>query len=138
MTYRIIDNDAERVFDFVNKEIGSIYYPAEGCAVGLEKNGKLIAGTIYHLYNGGSLCMHTAAIAPLNKEYIWFCFYYPFEQLGVKVLIGLVESTNLKAIDFNYRLGFKHEHTIIDGAPDGDTLVLTMRKEHCKWLRVKT
>lgn len=66
----------------------------------------------------------------------WFAVVdYPFSDLGVKHLIGLVDSTNQKAIKINLKMGFKVEATIADAGSDGgDLLIMKMSKDNCKLL----
>ena len=68
---------------------------------------------------------------------LWITFDYPFNQLGVKKLIGQVPSSNLKALEFDKKLGFKEEARISDVFPDGDLIVLSMRREDCRWLKIR-
>ncbi len=105
--------------------------------VGLEEDGKLIAGVQYDMYNGASVCMHVAAEGRgwLNREYLWFCFYYPFEQLKVNTIIGLVPSWNEAARKFDENLGFTVQTIIPKATPNGDLWVYTMCKEQCRFLR---
>jgi hypothetical protein len=78
--------------------------------------------------------MHIACDGSLTREFIWFCFYYAFEQLNVKKVLGLVESTHHKALELDKRLGFVHEHTIKDGGRENDLIILSMTKAQCRWL----
>ena len=73
----------------------------------------------------------------MNREFLWFCFYYPFEQLRVNKILGLVESTNLEAQRLNEHLGFTLEATLKDAAPKGDLLIYSMKRDQCKWLDLK-
>jgi RimJ/RimL family protein N-acetyltransferase len=98
-----------------------------------------VAACIYDRYNGKSLQVHIAAEGKswLNREYLWFCFYYPFVQLGVHKLIGTVDSSNLDAVRWNEHLGYTLEATLKDACPNGDLRVYTMTREQCKWLSLK-
>jgi len=108
----------------------------EGTAIGLERDGELIAGVLYDHYNGASMAMHVAAEGKqwLNREYLWFCFYYPFEQVKVKKVIGIVPSTNTQALRFDKHLGFREEARIVGAAPGGDLVFLTMTRDECRYL----
>lgn len=110
-----------------------------GYYIGNEKNGKIVAVTGFDNYNGASISMHIAGDGKrwMTKEYLWFCFYYPFEQLKVKKIVGLVSSANQDAMRFDLHLGFVHEATIKDAHPDGDLNVLTMTKDQCKFLTIR-
>lgn len=111
----------------------------EGTTIALSEYGQLIAGVLYDEYNGTSIRMHVAAIGRrwMTKEYLWMCFHYPFEQLKVNKIIGLVGSGNANAIAFDEHLGFKLEHSIVDAHKDGALLVYTMKREQCRFLEIK-
>ncbi len=131
----------QRVIDWVTD-----YAPENGnyggaTGIGLESEyGGLIAGVVYNDYNGPNINMHVAAVPGsrwLNREYLWYCFYYPFEQLKVKRVTGLVGQGNLKSRRFAEHLGFELEAQLKDAHPTGDMLVYVMRRESCKWLHIR-
>lgn len=132
--HRIIDQEKDRVGPWVMQRAGGFFHTDSMSAIGLEKDEILIAGVVYDSYRVRSICMHVACDQSFTREFIWFAFYYPFEQLGVQKVIGLVESSNDEALDINRRLGFKREHTIENATPDGDLIILSMTKDQCKWL----
>lgn len=105
--------------------------------IGLERNGQIVAGVMFDWTNGASITAHIAITGPINREFIWFIFYYPFEQLKVNVILGQVSSTNKKAQKFDEHLGFRLHTVIPYGSPDGDLLIYSMYKHQCKWLRIK-
>ena len=132
---RIIDREPERVATWMKTRGHFDYRPGSQC-IGLEKDGVLVAGTMYDWFNGASVYIHTA-IDEINREYLWFCFYYPFEQLGANVLIGLVGSKNLKAQRLDKHLGFQEFARIPGAHPDGELIIYTMEKRNCRWLHLK-
>lgn len=100
------------------------------------KDEVLVAGVLYEDFNGANLLMHVAAEGKywLDRRYLWFCFWYPFEQLRCKRVTGVVPATNEQAIIFDQHLGFKLEAVLKDAHPTGDLNILVMRKEDCRWL----
>lgn len=139
MRAKIKTDDQDQLGAWLCERTGGSYLPGAGTYIGLEKNGILCAVVGFEDYNGASIRMHVAAEGKrwMIREYLWFCFYYPFEQLGVKQIIGLVSSANRQAIDFDLHLGFQHVATIPEGCPDGDMLILTMNRAACKFLSIK-
>lgn len=61
-------------------------------------------------------------------------FDYPFNQLGLRRVTGLVPESNVAALAFDYRLGFVQEGRKKWGMGDEDEIILGMTKEHCRWL----
>jgi len=98
-----------------------------------------IAACLYADCNGASVMMHCAGDGKdwLNREFLWYSFYYPFVQLGVSKIIAPVESTNLPCIKFIEHLGFSLEATLKDSCPQGNLLLYTLEKKNCKWLSLK-
>lgn len=133
----IVDNDPVRVGKWVCERAGGTY--VEGSAIGLEKGGSLVAGVLFDHYNGASVCMHVAGEGKkwMNREFLWFSFYYPFEQLKVKKVLGIVPSSLEAVLEFDKHIGFTEEHRIKDGHPTGDLVILSMTREQCRFLELK-
>lgn len=111
-------------------------YTGEGQYIGLVEDGQIIACVGFEDYNGSSIRMHVAGEGKrwLTREYLRFCFWYPFEQLKVKKVIGLVDSSNEQALRFDRHLGMIEEGRIKDAAPNGDLIIMTYTKQQCKYL----
>jgi RimJ/RimL family protein N-acetyltransferase len=135
---KIVDNEHPRVGKWL-QELGGGFYRDGSTCIGLERNGELVAGTMYDWYNGASIYMSVAAIGKhwLNREFLWFAFYYPFEQLKANVILALVSSSNYQARKFDEHLGFTLHTEIEDADPNGSLLVYTMKKPDCRWLNLK-
>ena len=132
----MIVSDLERVWRFVHASTG-VPLSSAMKALGLERDGRLVAGVLYDGWNGVNMWMHSA-IEPgayLGRAFPWYVFHYPFIELGCKRLTGLVEASNAEALRFNSRLGFKIEARLLGAASDdGDTLIMVMTPENCRWL----
>jgi RimJ/RimL family protein N-acetyltransferase len=115
---------------------GTIANPACDFSIVRVEDGRLLGGVIYQGYTGASIRMHAAGFVPrwVDKDMLWMAFHYPFEQLGCGKVLGFVHSTNLKALDFNRKLGFKEEARITGVFRDADLVIMTMRREDCRWL----
>lgn len=135
---RIVFDEPERVGRWAEAHGGGKWRHGSQ-SIGLEKNGELIAATTYDWCNGASVYMHVAAVGKrwLDREYLWYCFDYPFVQLGCNVVIGLVAQDNVDAQRFDEHLGFTLHSEIADAHPSGALLVYILRKEDCKWLTLK-
>lgn len=130
--------DADRIGPWVCERAGGTWLPGRGTAIGLQRDGELVAGVLYEDFNGANVIMHVASDgtgAWLTKDYLRTCFAYPFEQLGCKRVTGIVPSSNEKALAFDTHLGFEVEAVLTEAHPDGDLVVLSMRRDDCRWLR---
>lgn len=130
----IIDHDPERVGLWMQAHGAAHYRPGSTC-IGLERNGRIVAGTLYDYCNGVSVFANIAIAGPITKTWLWYIFYYPFEQLGVQTLIGLIEPQNVKSQRLAQHFGFTELTGIPDGAPHGDLLLYVMQKAQCRFLK---
>lgn len=137
MATRII-SDLPRVLAFVRTQM-PMAYVENMKSLGLERDGELVAGVLYEGYNGPNVWMHVAAVPGrrwMQRDYLWYCFHYPFNEMGVQRISGYVNASNTQARSFDEHLGFKVEATLSGAAPDGgDVLIYVMRREDCRFLR---
>lgn len=129
--------DAPKVGPWVCEKAGGRYQDGNP-AIGIEHDGVLIAGLYYDGYTGASIAMHSRCDDPrhITKTFYRLIFDYPFNQLKVKRVTGIVSSANERAQRTNEKLGWKRETTLSDYFPDGEGIVYKMRREDCRWLGV--
>ena len=106
--------------------------------LGLERDGQLVAGVLYEGYNGQNVWMHVAG-APgskwMTRDYLRYCFQYPFNEMGVKRVSGYVNASNTAARRLDEHLGFKPEATLTGAAPDGgDVILYAMWRKDCRYV----
>lgn len=124
------------------RQDGATWVQGSGFTIGLldDVTQEILAVVAYESYNKVNIVGHIAAVPGrrwLDREFLWYCFYYPFVQLGCKRITGLVASNNLEARKFDENLGFTLEATLKDAHPEGDLLVYSMTKDQCRWLHLK-
>lgn len=136
MSTRIV-SDPARVFAFC-KERMSVSVVAGMKGLGLERDGELVAGVLYEGFNRHNIWMHVAAEPGkkwLNKEFLRYCFHYPFVELGCTRVSGYVEASNADARRFDEHLGFQQEAVLQGAAADGgDVILYVMRRDDCRYL----
>ena len=109
--------------------------PLAVCIVCAEPNGKPLAGVVYDCYNGASIHAHIWVDRMPSREWFSVIFDYPFNQLGVKKIIGQVRSGNEAAIKLDKHFGFVQEAEIADYFESGESLlVYTLSREQCRVL----
>lgn len=135
----IVTGQDSVVGPWVASRTGGTWTPHRGTSIGLEQDGELVAGVLFEDYNGANLIMHCAGIGKkwLNREFLWFAFWYPFVQLACKRVTVIIASTNKDSLKFCAHLGFRPEATLKDAHPSGDLEILSMRLEECRWLEIK-
>jgi len=134
----IVFNDFEHA-DQIAEAAGCQFNRRFDHCISRERNGELLGGVVYSGYTGKSIGIHVAGFCDdwISKDMLWVCFHYPFVQLKCEVLFGQVPSDNLRALEFDRKLGFKIEARIPDVFPNADLVVLKMRKSECRWLKLK-
>jgi hypothetical protein len=104
----------------------------------VSENG-LLGGVVYTNFTGRSVQMHMAGEPGwVTSKMIWIAFDYPFNQLGVECVIGLVSEDQIEVLDYDRRLGFREIARVPDIVPGGDLIVLSMVRKECKWLSLRS
>lgn len=134
---RIVWSDTARVMRYVADRIGEDEILR--CAgIGLEEDGELIAGVLFQDHCGPNILMHVASDSSkrwMTPAYLCASFRYPFEQLGVRRITGLVRADNFAAQKFDEHLGFVREGVMREAASDGmDMIVYGLLKRDCRFL----
>ncbi len=131
MTWNIINGD--EVGKWVAARIRGSFHPGS-VAIGLERDGELVAGVLYEHWNGKSIVAHMAASGRLTPAYVAAIFDYAYNICGVQKVILPVASQNLKSGKFVRKLGFREEARIKDASPEGDIILYTLEKQDCRYL----
>lgn len=133
---RIVWDDPQRVGGWVGARLQSSFSPSESSAIGLERDGELIAGVMFDHFNGRCIAMHVAGEGGhwLTRDYARACFGYAFHQLKVGKVIAMIDSTNHQSVRFNKHMGFRLEATVTGAGKKGDLLIYSMTPEQCRWI----
>lgn len=119
---------------WVSDHLGSGYNPQRSNAIGLVREGRVVAGVIYTDWNGKSVICHIAIDGRINRFYLFAIYDYAFNVCGVNKVIVPVWSDNEKSLRMVTRMGFTEEGRIKDAQPNGDIILLTMAKTDCRFL----
>jgi hypothetical protein len=95
----------ERVSRFVGEKCGSIIYPPF-TAMGIERDGKIIAGAVFNCYTGNDISV-TVAGGPFTRGFIASVGKYVFEQIGCLRISITTEQP--RVIEIAHRLGAQTE-----------------------------
>lgn len=136
--YKIIDNDNKRCQKWMAVQKGA---PCTDMiqTIGLEKDGDLIAVAGYNCFSG-STCQQHLTIARGEKvirKFVWFIYFYPFVQLGIKMLIAIMPEDNANIVRLAKNAGFIEKYRIDGDHPDGDLILCTLKKSDCRFLNIK-
>lgn len=136
----IIAQPKEVIATFVSNAVGNDqHFPFENySALGLVTDGELVAGVVYNHFTGVNIMAHIAGKPGrkwLTREFLFAMFDYPFNDLGVRRITGLVPKKNKDARRFDEHLGFEYEGNMRNALADDDMIIYGMLREKCKWLK---
>ena len=119
---------------WVAPRVAGQYHAEMSQAIGLVREGKIVAGVIYENWNGASIVTHIAIEGRLTPGYLYAIYRFPFVQCGARKIIAPVSVTNTKSTTMCEDMGFTIEARIADATPGGDLLMYTMTADKCKYL----
>lgn len=135
MGWHIVQGDA--IGHWVAERVKSKYFAEGSQAIGLERDGQIIAGVIYENWNKTSIVCHIAIEGRMTKTYLKAIFNYPFNVCNCKKIIVPVVSNHSKSIKLVNKMGFTEEARLKDASLDGDIIFLTLARENCRFLGVE-
>lgn len=105
-------------------------------AIGVERDGALIAGWVFNEYRGHSIHVSMASTTPLwaSRRTLRAIFTYPFVELPCKRLTAYTGARMVDVRRFLERLGFVQEGVVRHGFADDDCVIYGMLREECRWL----
>lgn len=137
MAFDLIYGQEDRLLPWAQERIG-VTFRRDAYTLGLARRGEIVAVVVYDSFSSVDCCMHIASdgtTAWMNKALLVSAFAYPFIQLGLRRLTGLVPSTNEAALRFDEHIGFQREGYHPRAAPDGGDLIsLGLMRENCRFI----
>lgn len=131
MGWRIVNGP--HVGLWVGERMEGIFPAERSVAIGLEKDGQLVAGTVYENWNGRSVVCHIAW-ERVTPTYVAAVYDYAYNVCGVDKIIGPISSNHTRALRLVRKMGFSEEARLKDAAPDGDIVLMTLTPERCRFL----
>lgn len=134
----ILFQQDERLIRHAEAALGVQFDPGAH-AIGLagEDGDRLRAISIFERFTEGECHIHLwtdGSGHALSMRFLRVSFYFPFVQLGLRRLTGLVPSNNEKALRLDMKLGFKEEGRMREALPDCDIVVLGMLRRECRFI----
>ena len=110
------------------------YWPERSVAIGLERDGQLVAGTVYENWNGKSVVCHIAW-QRVTPAYMAAVYDYAYNVANVDKIIGPISSNHTRALALVSKMGFSEEARIKGAAHDsGDIVLMTQTPDKCRYL----
>lgn len=126
----VYGKDAE-VAAWVAKQLGGDTSFDQPRAIGIERDGQLVAGAVYTHYSGSNICITVVTSVPDwgTSDIVAGLLRYPFNQLGCRRLTAIVPTVAAPTISFAHQLGFKTEGVARKAFGELDGVILGLLKE---------
>ena len=138
MASRLVFDAKEWVGQWVAQQVEQTASWGSFYAMGIERDGELIAGFVFHQFNDANAVCHIAVTKPnkLLVKLLEHAANYAFNVVKLKRLTGMVTASNTKAYELDIHLGWEHEFTMKCAGKDGEDMhVLVMWPDRCRWLK---
>lgn len=134
----LVYDDTERLLAWAAGKIGIRAFRDDAQAIGLERNGDLVAVTVFDTFSSRDCYMHVASDGSkhwLTREFLVACFAYPFIQCNLPRVSSPIAESNQAALRFNMKLGFVQEGYHPQAAHDGGAILsMGLLKKSCIFL----
>jgi hypothetical protein len=137
MTSKLIYGQEERLLPWATERCGVGDFRGDARAIGLERDGQVVAVVVFDGFSVADCNMHIASDGTrrwMNKSLLLASFAYPFVQLKLNRVTGLVPAKNVEAVAFDIHLGFEPEGRCAKALPDDDIIILGMLREKCRFI----
>ena len=134
----LVFDDKSRVGQWVADQVEQTAAWGDFYAMGVERDGDLVAGIVFNSFNGHNATAHIAVTRPSRAllTLLHHAADYAFRQCGLKRLTGLVDVSNTKAARLDEHIGWEKEFVMRSaGADGGDLQVYVLWPDKCRWLR---
>ena len=135
----LIYDQGERLIEWAQGVVGC-KFRGDAKAIGCVSGDEILAVTVFDGFSECDCNMHIASNGTgywMSRSLLVASFSYPFIQLNLRRVTGLVPASNTKALQFDYHLGFKLEGRCRNALPDDDIIVLGMLREECPYIPKK-
>lgn len=133
----LIFDQSDRLLEWAIEHIGICAFRPDAKAIGLERDGEIVAVVVFDNFSICDCNMHIASDGSrrwMNKSFLLSAFAYPFMQLKLKRVTGLVLESNEAALRFDQHLGFEIEGTHPDADPNGALISLGLLRRNCRFI----
>jgi hypothetical protein len=97
-----------------------------GTAFGYADDKGISCGAAFTDYNGSNIFVSIAIERPAGARWLlWAIGYYGFVQLGCGRLTFVTESSNIRSVKFQEKLGAVHEARLIGAGRNGDDILIS-------------
>lgn len=135
--FKVIYGQDDVLIPWAAKRIGVECFKPDAKAIGQERDGEIVAVVVFDGFSDVDCNMHIASDGSrrwLTRELLAHAFAYPFVQLRLRRVTGLVPAGNDDALRFDEHLGFVREGYHPHAMKDGDLISLGLLRENCRFI----
>ena len=135
-TIEIVGEQRPAFLEWAQRAMG-VTLAADAKTITAVRGDEILAVACYDVLSPLDCQMHIASNGSrrwLTRAFLREAFGYPFLQLGLRRVTGLVAASNKDALRFDLHLGFRVEGLCREGAPDGDLFILGMLRRECRFI----
>ncbi len=133
---RLVSDRKDAVGRWVHSRIGYGFPFENYTAIGLERDGELVAGAVFNCFTGPDSEISIAADF-VTRSALVAVFRYVFVQLDCSRVTVHVPSKAKKTLLFCKRIGFVIEGRKRRAIVGDDLIALGMLKDECRWIHEK-
>lgn len=133
----LIYGHSEILLPWAAEVIGVRGFREDARALGIGSLDRLRAVVVYDTFSACDCNMHIASDGSghwCTRELLIHSFAYPFIQLGLRRVTGVVPASNEKALRFDTKLGFVREGYCPKALPNDDVVILGMTRDRCRFI----
>ncbi len=128
-----------RYFEFLNSALEASYEPlCSRVIASVAPDGAIRAVVAFANPGRHSIEMAVASDGRstwMTRTYLRAMFAYPFQQLGLRRAETRTKSSNLHALQFIEKLGFRHEGVRRQAFGEDDAVLMGMLRGECRWIK---
>lgn len=135
----LIYDQCDRLVGWAESIIGVTFRP-DAKAIGLGDSKNLKAVVVFDDFSECDCNMHLATNGTghdLSRSLFVAAFSFPFIQLKLNRVTGMVPTKNLQAFNLNTKMGFRLEGIARKAIIDDDLYILGMLREECRFIPKK-
>lgn len=136
MTTQLVFDQKERIGQWVAGEIDYTAGLTGYYAMGVEQDGEIVAGILFHQFNGSNAWAHIACRKPSRAfvELLKHGYQYAFTHCGLRRLTGAVVDSNQKALKLDLHMGWQEEFVMKQAGVGGEDLhILVLWPENFRY-----
>lgn len=134
---KLIYDQQKRLLEWAVEHIGIDAFRPDAKAIGLVREDEITAVTVFDNFSKCDCNIHIASDGTrcwMNKSFLLASFAFPFLQLRLRRVTGLVREDNVDALDFDQKLGFVIEGRHPDAEPNGALISLGLLRRNCRFI----